>query len=561
MLARSVSQRVLLHGRVRPTALRSRIVNPVVRYNSTATGKATPTWSNTGVFVIAGLTTTIGYWGSLYLHPPAPKSVAPGKSPSSEPSAYGSSDDLRKCIDELQATLSAEQVTTNEHVIHEHGYSTNAHHPAANPSVVVYAGSTEDVVKVVNLSRKYKIPITPYSGGTSLEGNYGATNYAGISLDLSNMDKILEFHEQDGDMVVQAGARWDDINAHLKDEGIPLFFPLDPGPGATIGGMIGTGCSGTNAVRYGTAKAEWFLNATVVLPSGEVIKTRQRARKSAAGFDTTKLFIGAEGTLGIVVEATIRLAPLLPTAVSVCQFPNVESATKAVTEILNKGVPIQCVELCDDKQMEAINRGGFAGRSYPEVDSIFFKFQGSPAAIKEASNVAREICKKHGSMGFISAKNQQESDDIWHARKTALWSNLAMVPGSRAWSTDVCVPISRLPQLVQETKEDLAKNGIVGMVVGHVGDGNFHTSLLFKNEEELDKCKEAVHRMVERAIALDGTCTGEHGVGVGKKEYLYEELGVGTVELMKTIKRTLDPSNLFNPGKLYPDEQPSSDHH
>ncbi|KZT56499.1 hypothetical protein CALCODRAFT_497263 [Calocera cornea HHB12733] len=558
MLSRSVSQRALLLVKGRPTVVRPRIGNLAVRYNATSAGKPTVTWSNTGVFVVATLTGVIGYWGSLYLNPPPPKAVAAGKSPASEPSAYGSLDDLHKCIEELQAIFPADQVTLNQDVIHQHGYSTNAHHPAADPSVVVYAHSTEEVVKVVNLSRKYKIPISPYSGGTSLEGNYGSANYAGISLDLSNMDKILEIHEADGDMVVQAGARWDDINAQLKDDGIPLFFPLDPGPGATIGGMISTGCSGTNAVRYGTAKAEWFLNATVVLPSGEVIKTRRRARKSSAGFDTTKLFIGAEGTLGIVTEATIRLAPLLPTAVSVSQFPSVEAATRAVTEILNKGVPIQCVELCDDKQMEAINRGGFAGRSYPEVDSIFFKFQGSPAAIKEASNVTREICKKHGSTGFMSAKNQQESDDLWHARKTALWSNLAMVPGSRAWSTDVCVPMSRLPQLVQETKEDMAKNGIVGMVVGHVGDGNFHTSLLFKNEEELEKCKEAVHRMVERAIELDGTCTGEHGVGVGKKEYLYQELGPGTVELMKTIKRTLDPYNLFNPGKLYPDEKLSA---
>ncbi|EJT98506.1 hypothetical protein DACRYDRAFT_24534 [Dacryopinax primogenitus] len=515
----------------------------------------------TGAWALATMTGVLGYWVSLQLNPPPAKAVAAGSSPASVPSAYGTSDDLQKCLEELRAAFPSEQVSTNPNVIHEHGYSTNAHHPAADPSVVVYAHNTEDVVKVVNLSRKYRIPISPYSGGTSLEGNYGSINYAGISLDLSAMDKVLEIHEKDGDMVVQAGCRWDDLNDLLKDKGIPLFFPLDAGPGATIGGMIATGCSGTNAVRYGTAKAEWFLNATVVLPSGEVIKTRRRARKSSAGFDTTKLFIGAEGTLGIVTEATIRLAPRLPTSVSVAQFPNVELATEAVTEILNKGVPIQCVELCDDKQMEAINRGGFAGRSYPEVDSIFFKFQGTPASIKEASSITQKICKAHGSTGFISAKNEHEADDLWHARKTALWSNLAMVPGSRAWSTDVCVPMSRLPQLVQETKEDLAQHGIVGMVVGHVGDGNFHTSLLFKNEEELDKCKEAVHRMVERALALDGTCTGEHGVGIGKREYLYEELGPGTVELMKTIKNTLDPYNLFNPGKLYPDEQPASEKH
>jgi len=368
------------------------------------------------------------------------------------------------------------------------------------------------------------------------------------------MDKIIKINEADSDLVCQAGARWDDINETLREKGIPLFFPLDPSPGATIGGMISTGCSGTNAVRYGTAKAEWFLNVTVVLPSGEIIKTRRRARKSSAGFDTTKLFIGAEGTLGIITEATIRLAPLLPTTVAVAQFPDVRKATEAVGEILNKGVPIQCVELCDDQFMRATNNYGISARKYPEQDSLFFKFQGSPTTIAESARVVDEIVRAHGGSGFELARSQKEAEDLWADRKAALFSGLALVPGSKGWSTDVCVPVSRLPDLVYETKKDLEESGLVSTIVGHVGDGNFHSLILFKTDEELEAVRGAVHRMVKRAIRLDGTCTGEHAVGVGKKEYLYEELGAGTVGLMKMVKRAIDPLGLFNPGKLYPDD-------
>jgi len=337
-------------------------------------------------------------------------------------------------------------------------------------------------------------------------------------------------------------------------EGIPLFFPLDPGPGATIGGMISTGCSGTNAVRYGTAKSEWILNVTVVLPNGEVIKTRRRSRKSSAGFDTTKLFIGAEGTLGIITEATIRLAPLLPTTVGIVQFPDVRKATEAVIEVMNKGVGIQCVELCDDDFMHATNLYGMSSRKYPESDSLFFKFQGpTPRAIQESVEIVREITKKYGGTGFELARTEKEATDLWMDRKNALYSGLALVDGCRGWSTDVCVPVSRLPELVYETKKDIKDSGLVSTIVGHVGDGNFHALLLFTNDEELENCRHVVHRMVERAIKLDGTCTGEHGVGIGKRRYLIDELGEGTVELMKTVKRAIDPHNLFNPGKVYPD--------
>ncbi|RPD77337.1 hypothetical protein L226DRAFT_532147 [Lentinus tigrinus ALCF2SS1-7] len=470
-------------------------------------------------------------------------------------SQYGSQEDFRNAIEELKRLFPEEDtVTTDAEHLEEHGFSENDYHPGSKPSVVVYPSSTEDVVKIVKTAVKYKMPIIPYSGATSLEGHFRAPTVGGICVDMSKMDRIIEIHEADSDVVCQPGLRWMDLNETLKKQGIPLFFPLDPAPGATFGGMLSTGCSGTNAVRYGTAKAEWFLNATVVLPSGEVIKTRRRARKSSAGFDTTKLFIGAEGTLGIVTEVTIRLAPLLPTNVAVVQFPDVRKATEAVSEIVNSGVGIQCVELCDEQFMKATNIYGMSSRKWPEKDSLFFKFQGpTPRALQETGDIVKKIAQKYGGTGFALAKSEKEASDLWMDRKNALYSSLALIPGARGWSTDVCVPPSRLPELVYGTKEDLEAHGIVYTIVGHVGDGNFHALLLFSNDEELEKARAAVGRMVHRAIALDGTCTGEHGVGLGKRDYLYEELGEGTVELMKTIKKAVDPLNLFNPGKLYPD--------
>lgn len=469
---------------------------------------------------------------------------------------YGSPEDVQKAIEELRDALPGKnRVQTSSDSLRVHGSSDHSYHPSCPHSVVVMAYSTDDVVKVVNISRKYKVPIIALGGATSIEGHFTGFPSGSICLDLSAMNSILEINEADGDLRCQPGAKWEDINNTLKDRGIPLFFPLDPGPGATIGGMIGTGCSGTNAVRYGTAKAEWFLNITVVLPSGKVIKTRRRARKSSAGFDTTKLFIGAEGTLGIVTEATLRLAPRVPTKVAMAQFPDVEKAVSAVQQILNTphGPHIQCVELLDDHMMAAINTAGLVDAPYPVQDTLFFKIQGSPESIRDTSNVVQEIVQRHGSTRFEFAATEEEADEMWENRKYALFSTLATQPGSKVWTTDVCVPVSRLPQLVYETKEDLAKAGLKSTIVGHVGDGNFHALILFKDEEELRSVGEAVHRLVHRAIQMDGTCTGEHGVGVGKTEYLVEELGEDTVELMKTVKNAIDPLNLFNPGKLYPE--------
>ncbi|KAI0276801.1 hypothetical protein BGY98DRAFT_1090140 [Russula aff. rugulosa BPL654] len=453
------------------------------------------------------------------------------ETPSPKP-VYGTPEDFGHAIEELKTLFSKDTVTTDQDQLEAHGFSPNAHHPGFPHSVVVYPDSTEDVVKIVNLARKYRMPIIPYSGGTSLEGHFAGWKSGGICVDMSGMDKIIVIHEEDSDLVCQPGVGWMEINETLKEKGIPLFFPLDPGPTATVGGMLSTGCSGTNAVRYGTAKGEWFLNATVVLPSGEVIKTRRRSRKSSAGFDTTKLFIGAEGTLGIVTEMTIRLAPVVPTTVATVRFPNIRKAGEAVIEVINTGIGIQCIELVDAAFMRATMTAGNPARQYDIADHLFFKLQGAtPGALSESVEVVKKIVKKHGGENFWPARTQEEAEAIWTDRKNGLYSSLAYAgEGARVWSTDVCVPISKLPQLVYETQQDIERSGILYSVIGHAGDGNFHSLLLFKTDEELNTVRGLVHRMVERALALDGTCTGEHGVGIGKKEFLVEELGEGTVD-------------------------------
>ncbi|KAG8816802.1 hypothetical protein FRC17_000175, partial [Serendipita sp. 399] len=356
---------------------------------------------------------------------------------------YGGPKEVEAAYEELRALFPVtgqekERVSKEKKILETYGYSPNSYHSEHLHSMIVRVLSTEDVVKVVNVARKYRIPVTAYSGGTSLEGHFSGYQGSpgGICIDISGMNKILEIHEADSDVVVQAGVKWEDLNHDLADKGVQLFFPLDPGPGATIGGMISTGCSGTNAVRYGTAKGEWFLNITVVLPNGQVIKTRRRARKSSAGFDTTKLFIGAEGTLGIVTEgrttpnevamtkycpliATLRLTPKLPTSVAAAQFPDVASAVSAVTEVLQSplGAHIQCVELMDNHMMEAINHSGLSSQTYPEKDSLFFKFQGSPSSIAETSKLVKKIVQAHGSTKFTAARNDEEAAELWNHRK------------------------------------------------------------------------------------------------------------------------------------------------
>ncbi|EIM83944.1 D-lactate dehydrogenase cytochrome oxidoreductase, partial [Stereum hirsutum FP-91666 SS1] len=537
----------------------SRIPHSFTRHASSESEPPKPTSgppSRASLWVLAAATVVLIADGYIWSQNGFKSSLTSGWTNSSNHDRYASPSEVQQAIAKLRTLLPGEDaVATDPDELQSYGSSENSYHPTSPHAVVVRPKSTEDVVKIVNVAREYRVPITAYSGATSLEGHFAGYESRSICIDLSGMDKLLKINEGDGDLVCQSGARWEDINQTLKDKGIPLFFPLDPGPGATIGGMVGTGCSGTNAVRYGTARSEWFLNLTVVLPNGKVIKTKRRARKSATGFDTTKLFIGAEGTLGIVTEATLRLAPLVPYQVAMAQFPDVQHAVSAVQEILGSsyGSSIQCVELLDDNMMRTLNSGGLISRPLGVNDTLFFKIQGNPKSISHAADEVRSISSKHGSKHFEFAKSDEEAAELWQNRKYALMSTLASAPGSKCWTTDVCVPVSRLPELVYETKKDMAQEGIKSTIVGHVGDGNFHALMLFKDDKELEKVSAAVHRLAHRAIALDGTCTGEHGVGVGKKEYLTEELGENTVELMRTVKAAIDPLGIMNPGKLYPD--------
>lgn len=465
-----------------------------------------------------------------------------------------------KALEDLQAEFpESSVVSTDPGELYAYAQSAYSQFVGLPHTIVVHVRSTEDVVKVVKIANRYLVPIVPYSGGTSLEGNLSAPSSGSICVDLSALDKIIAIHESDADVVCQAGVTWNHLNETLSEKGIPLFFPLDPGRNATIGGMMSTGCSGTNAVRYGTARGEWILNATVVLPSGEVIKTRQRARKSSVGFDLTKLFIGAEGTLGIITEATLRLAPVLPSTVAVAQFPDVRHATNAVCDILNHGAALQCVEIIDELTIKALNQFGTSARKWPEKVTLFFKFQGSDNAIQETSQYVESAVVKHGATDYQLAANKQESEDIWQDRRNALFACLAYRPGCQGWMTDVCVPVSRLPDLISAAKKDFEELGLVAPIAGHVGDGNFHALVLYADDAELALVREAVSRINHKAIELEGTCTGEHGVGTSKRNYLLTELGEGTVALMRTIKQTLDPHNLFNPGKLYPDVSPPPD--
>ena len=370
-----------------------------------------------------------------------------------------------------------ENVSTAETELATHSdspWSTHIANPKEVPFLVVYPTSTEEVSEIMKICHQRRIPVTGYSGGTSLEGHFAATR-GGICIDFGRMDKVLKLHKEDMDVVVQPAVGWENLNEELAKVG--LYFPPDPGPGAKIGGMVGTGCSGTNAYRYGTMR-EWVLNLTVVLADGTVIKTRQRPRKSSAGYDLTKMFIGSEGTLGLVTEATLRLTTKPnTTSVAVSSFGTVRQAAECCAKIVNEGVPIAAIELLDDVQMKCINIAGMTSKSWTEAPTLFFKFAGTPSAVKEQISIVQQLAKGSGSKTFEFAKNQAEQTELWSARKEALWSVTALKETEKdhVWTGDVAVPISRLPDIIEETKADTQKSGLLTAIVGHVGDGNFHS--------------------------------------------------------------------------------------
>lgn len=368
--------------------------------------------------------------------------------------------------------------TVPENLEHHSGseFSSHVTKKGESPFMVVYPESTEEVSAIMKICHRRRIPVTGYSGGTSLEGHFAATR-GGICVDFARMGKILKLHKEDMDVVVQPAVGWEMLNAELEKDN--LFFPPDPGPGAMIGGMVGTGCSGTNAYRYGTMR-EWVLSLTVVLADGTIIKTRQRPKKSSAGYDLTKMFIGSEGTLGLVTEATLKVTTRpAATSVAVSTFGSIKQAADCVSRVVAAGIPIAAIEILDDNQMLCINKSGSTERTWAEEPSLFFKFAGTPAGVKEQISMVQKLAKATGSKTFEFAKNASEQTDLWSARKEALWSVMAMKEdeGDHVWSGDVAVPISRLPDIINETKADLEKSGLFATIVGHVGDGNFHSKL------------------------------------------------------------------------------------
>ncbi|HEY7609527.1 MAG TPA: FAD-linked oxidase C-terminal domain-containing protein [Alphaproteobacteria bacterium] len=438
-----------------------------------------------------------------------------------------------------------ERLSTAEAVRQQHGKGED-HFPVMPPDAVVFAETTEDVAEAVRICAQHKVPVIPFGTGTSLEGHIGAIE-GGVSIDLSRMNKVLVVHADDLDCRVEAGVTRKQLNEYLRDTG--LFFPIDPGADASLGGMAATRASGTNAVRYGTMR-ENVLGLTVVLPDGRVIKTARRSKKSAAGYDLTRLYVGSEGTLGVITEIALRLYGI-PEAMSsaVCNYPSLEAAVNTVIATIQSGIPIARIEIVDEVQIDAINK--FSKTNFPVEPTLFLEFHGSEASVKEQAEKVKDISDGFGGGEFKWTTSAEERKKLWQARHDAAYASKALRQGAEVWATDVCVPISRLAQCVVETQEDIKRFGLIAPIVGHVGDGNFHVTLIAdkNNADEMRRANEFNERLVMRALAMDGTCTGEHGIGMGKMDFLVAEHG-DAVSVMRTIKKALDPDNIMNPGKV-----------
>ncbi|MBP6779177.1 MAG: FAD-binding protein [Ottowia sp.] len=430
----------------------------------------------------------------------------------------------------------------------QHGRDESAFTTVPPPAGVVFAQSTADVQDAIKLCAQHKVPVIPYGVGSSLEGHLLAVQ-GGISLDVSRMNQVLAVNAEDLTVTVQPGVTRKQLNDEIKSTG--LFFPIDPGADASIGGMAATRASGTNAVRYGTMR-ENVLALEVVTAQGEAIRTGTRAKKSSAGYDLTRLFVGSEGTLGVITEVTLRIYPL-PEAVSaaICSFPTIADAVTTVIQTIQIGVPIARVELIDGNSVRAVNQ--YAKLSLREEPMLLMEFHGSPAGVKEQAETVQEIAREHRGADFEWADTPEERTRLWTARHNAYFAAVQSRPGCRCITTDTCVPISRLADALLDTVAEADESGIPYFLVGHVGDGNFHVGYLIDPDDDDERARaEALnHRVVQRAIALQGTCTGEHGVGLHKMGFLIDEAGAGAVAMMRTIKQALDPDNIMNPGKVF----------
>lgn len=437
---------------------------------------------------------------------------------------------------------------SSSQAIREHHGKDESIFDVAPPSAVVFAESTADVATVVKLAAQYKVPVIPFGAGSSLEGHLLAVQ-GGISIDVNRMNKVLAIQAEDLTVTVQAGVTRKAVNEAVKDQG--LFFPIDPGADASIGGMCATRASGTNAVRYGTMR-ENVLALEVVTASGEVIRTGTRAKKSSAGYDLTRLMVGSEGTLGVMTEITLKLYPL-PEAISaaVCSFPSIEAAVRSTIQIIQMGIPIARVELIDANSVRAVN-------AYSKLDlnpspMLLMEFHGSPASVKEQAEIVQDIAAEMGGTAFDWATTPEARTKLWTARHNAYFAAVQSRPGCRVITTDTCVPISRLADCLLNTVTEADASGIPYFLVGHVGDGNFHVGYLIdpNNAAELQAAEALNHQLVTRALSMQGTCTGEHGIGLHKMDFLVDEAGAGAVNMMRSIKHALDPHNIMNPGKIF----------
>jgi D-lactate dehydrogenase (cytochrome) len=431
--------------------------------------------------------------------------------------------------------------------VREHHGRDESPYPPTPPDAVVFAQSTDDVVAVVRLCADHRVPLIPFGVGSSLEGHLLAVE-GGVSIDLSQMNRVLAVNSEDLTATVQAGVTRKQLNTEIKDTG--LFFPIDPGADATLGGMAATRASGTNAVRYGTMR-ENVLSLTVVTAEGKVVRTARRAKKSSAGYDLTRVFVGSEGTLGVITEVTLKLYPQ-PEAISaaVCNFPTVADAIRATIQTIQMGIPIARCELLDAVGVKAVN--AYSKLQLRESPLLLFEFHGSPASVREQAEAVQEIAREHGGMDFEWTTQAEDRNRLWQARHNAYFATLQLKAGSRSVTTDVCVPISRLADCIVETQADLERASIISSIIGHVGDGNFHVQMLIdpSSPSERDEAERINRRLVERAIAMDGTCTGEHGVGLHKMDFMPLEHGDDALDLMIRIKRAFDPLNILNPGKV-----------
>ena len=438
-----------------------------------------------------------------------------------------------------------ERLVRSEAIRWQHGHTTTWLETQP-PDAVVFPEATEEVAEIVRICSDHQVPVIPFGVGTSLEGHVNAPG-GGVSVDMSRMNRVLAVHAEDLDAVVEAGVTRKQLNEHLRDQG--LFFPIDPGADATLGGMAATRASGTNAVRYGTMR-ENVINLTVVMPNSQVIKTARRAKKSSAGYDLTRLLVGSEGTLGVITELTLRLHGI-PEAIAggVCPFETVAGACQTTILTIQSGIPVARIELLDALMVKATNL--YSKLGLPEVPTLFVEFHGSEASVKEQSERFGEIAREFGGGVFAWATRPEERSRLWQARHDGYFSSFTLRPGAKNISTDVCVPISRLADCVGETMEDVARTGLIAPILGHVGDGNFHLSVMVDMEDpgEVERADEFIGRLNLRAIGMDGTCTGEHGIGQGKMKYLGVEHGRG-LDFMRAIKQAFDPRNIMNPGKI-----------